>query len=274
MWTWEKTHQLLSDYLRLLRKNEITDEKLAELKANITKEMEQEFEASKIKDYSVFNRDQKFWLAEHFYQEEVDEEFRKTIDKVIANLEAINKSERKDKLEHYFKTYKTIYIENPKTPDYENMKLHTYFIPELKQISIMASPDFGAIFGDNNYTIIDWKTGKETEITDEITDQLKVYALKVFSKKWKKDLGEIVIKAHEVYLPSLNSKWWTITQEDIDYIINKISQDADFQKQFLVDQDPIKNKALPHTSFKRTTSAKKCATCTLRKVCEELKNFE
>jgi hypothetical protein len=60
MWTGEKTHQLLSDYLRLLRKNEITDEKLSELKTNITKEMEQEFEASKNKDYTVFNRDQKF----------------------------------------------------------------------------------------------------------------------------------------------------------------------------------------------------------------------
>jgi hypothetical protein len=39
MWTGEKTHHLLSDYLKLLKKGEITDEKVQELKQEIAAEM-------------------------------------------------------------------------------------------------------------------------------------------------------------------------------------------------------------------------------------------
>jgi len=65
-----------------------------------------------------------------------------------------------------------------------------------------------------------------------------------------------------------------ITKTDIDDIIAKLKEDVEYQKQFLIDGDEYKNEPLPHTSFPRTKSGKKCASCTFRKVCEELKNFE
>lgn len=77
-----------------------------------------------------------------------------------------------------------------------------------------------------------------------------------------------------MYLPSLTKVGGIIEQTDIDGIIEKIKEDVEYQRQFIVDGDIVKNEALPHTNFPRTTSEKKCASCTFRKVCEELKNFE
>jgi hypothetical protein len=48
----------------------------------------------------------------------------------------------------------------------------------------------------------------------------------------------------------------------------------EYQKQFLVDGDIVMNEPLSHDHFPRTTSAKKCASCTFRKVCGDLKNIE
>jgi hypothetical protein len=81
-------------------------------------------------------------------------------------------------------------------------------------------------------------------------------------------------EANEVYLPSMNLLGGEITQEAIDSVIEKIKNDVEFQKQFIVDQDVVLNKPLPHKSFQRTTNEKKCMSCTFRKICEEMKNFE
>jgi hypothetical protein len=51
-------------------------------------------------------------------------------------------------------------------------------------------------------------------------------------------------------------------------------EDVDFQKQFLIDGDVVRNEPIAHTSFTRTKSEKKCASCTFRKVCGELKELE
>lgn len=82
------------------------------------------------------------------------------------------------------------------------------------------------------------------------------------------------IKWYEVYLPSLKEIWGQITQKDIDDIIQRIINDVNFQKQFIVDGDVTRNVPISEKNFHRTTSAKKCESCTFRKVCEDLKNFE
>jgi hypothetical protein len=84
----------------------------------------------------------------------------------------------------------------------------------------------------------------------------------------------MAIKAYEIYFPSMNAVGGEVTQQDIEDVVQKIIQDVDYQKQFIVDQDVVQNIALPHKSFQRTTSAKKCESCTFRKVCEELKKLE
>jgi CRISPR/Cas system-associated exonuclease Cas4 (RecB family) len=130
------------------------------------------------------------------------------------------------------------------------------------------------MFGDNNYLILDWKSGKESLDSYGITDQLRVYALKMLLKQRNTQLGERHIDVYEVYLPSLHEKTGTIQQEDVDHIIAKILDDVEYQKQFIVDQDSEKNEPLSHTAFTRTTSEKKCAGCTFREVCQKLKEQE
>ena len=77
-----------------------------------------------------------------------------------------------------------------------------------------------------------------------------------------------------MYLPSLHQIGGKIDASDIDHIIQKLKDDMDYQKQFLIDGDILRNEPLSHDHFPRTNSAKKCASCTFRKVCEDLKSFE
>lgn len=270
----EKTHHLLSDYLKLLKRGEITDEKIQELKQSIAAEMGEEYEISKKRDYSLgYDRDQKFGLSEHFYGEDIDDKLEYAIKKVRGNLDAFIESERNEKVQHYFKTAKMVFVESPRIKDFESMKLKLGSIPELKNINVMASPDFGVIFDEKKYLIIDRKSGQEKNDSDGASDQLKIYALKMLLKGHK-EIDDLDIEGYEVYLPSMNQIWGKITKVDIDAIIEKLKEDVEYQKQFIVDGDEYKNEPLPHTSFPRTKSGKKCASCTFRHVCEELKATE
>lgn len=204
MWIGEKTHHLLSDYLRALKKGEITDEKIQSLKDEMTQEMTKEFELSKNRDYSTYDRDQKFGLSEHYYGENIDKRLQESIDRVMNNLDVFIASKWHEKVEHYFKSAKSTYIENPRERNFDGMKVSLSHIPALKDINVMASPDFGVVFGDDKYLIIDWKTGQEKMENDGITDQLKIYALKLLLKSHL-DIEKTDIEAYEVYLPSLHS---------------------------------------------------------------------
>lgn len=276
MWIWEKTHHLLSDYLKLMKKKSDSQENINKLKEEITAIMTNDFNISKNKDYEAwYDKNQKFWLTEHYYKiEGIDQRLQDAIDKVINNLDTFISSERHDKVWRFFEISQSVYIESPKRPDYDNMRIIIDSIPELMDVSILASPDFGAILGDDRFTIIDRKSGKENMNDDLVPDQIKVYALKMILKKWKLNINDIDIKWYEVYLPSLQVNWWQITQQDIEWIIQKIINDVNFQKQFIVDWDVTKNIPVPQKNFQRTTSAKKCQTCTFRKICEDLKKFE
>jgi hypothetical protein len=88
------------------------------------------------------------------------------------------------------------------------------------------------------------------------------------------NLGDIKVKAFEIYLPSMNSIGGDVVQKDIDDVVDKIIQDVDYQKQFIQDNDPIKNLPMSHKTFQRTTSFKKCDSCSFKKICDDLKNKE
>lgn len=275
MWMGEKTHHILSDYLKLLKQDKVEGDTVDNLKNEMREIMKNEFEISKNKDYDAwYDKVNKFGLSEHYYKLDVDDKLEEITNRVIENFDAFLNSEWLDKVKRYFTIAKQVFVENPKVPDYESMKLDARSIDWLKDVSILASPDFGVIFDDNNYLILDWKSGKERFESDWISDQLKVYVLKMLLKKGTKDISDLKIKAYEVFFPSMNMVGGDIIQEDIDGIIAKIWQDVDFQKQFIEDQDVIKNIPLSHKSFARTTSEKKCENCSFRKVCEELKSFE
>ncbi len=192
---------------------------------------------------------------------------------MIHNLDVFLESDWNQKVQHYFQTAKTVYVESPREKDFEGMKLNLHSIPELKQVNVMAAPDFGVVFSDSKYLIIDRKTGQEKMDTDGISEQLKIYVLKLLLKS-NIDIDKVDIEAYEVYLPSLHQIGGKVTKADIDHIIEKLKEDVEFQKQFLVDGDIVNNQPLSLDKFPRTKSAKKCASCTFRQVCEELKNFE
>ncbi len=269
----EKTHHLLSDYLRALKKWPLEEGAIQKFKDRVVNEMRTEFETSKTRDYTSYDRDHKFGLSEHYYGENIDDKLEDVIQKVIHNLDVFLESDRNQKAQHYFDTAKTVYVENPREKDFEGMKLNLYTIPELRAVNVMAAPDFGVVISDNKYLIIDRKTGQEKMDSDGISEQLKIYALKMLLKSNIK-IEDVDIEAYEVYLPSLHQIGGKIEKADIDHIIEKLKEDVEFQKQFLEDSDIIKNQPLTHDHFLRTNSAKKCGSCTFRKVCEDLKSIE
>ncbi|MDR0860061.1 MAG: hypothetical protein LBO09_03620 [Candidatus Peribacteria bacterium] len=145
----EKSHYLLSDYLHLLKKA-VTDgqesveaEKITELKEQLKTEMETEFNLSKTRDYSD-HRDffGKFGLSEHFYKQEIDNQLQPAIEKVLANLDRFIESTRNEKVKDYFQSAKYVYVERPRVPNFEAMKVDISKLPGLEQISVLASPDF------------------------------------------------------------------------------------------------------------------------------------
>ena len=276
MWMGEKTHILLSNYLHLLNtQGSVDEEEIMQLKSDISKLMQEEFQHSKLKDYSVFDYNNRSGLSEHFYQESVDEKLWVIIQRTIDNLDAFLVSDWYKKVKEMMDGTNIIYIEDPKTPDFESMRVDTENISGLEGLSIMASPDFWVVFWQGRYFILDWKSGKEPNDLFGVSDQLKVYALKLLLNLHKKtSLEGFDITAYEVYLPEKTSYWGEVSQWDIDDIIHKIKQDVQFQKTFLLDQDPLKNLPLPHTHFSRTSNLKKCESCSFRSVCEKLKAFE
>ncbi|MEI6672301.1 MAG: PD-(D/E)XK nuclease family protein [bacterium] len=144
--------------------------------------MRKEFEISKTRDYTSYDRDHKFGLSEHYYGENVDEKLEEVIQKVVHNLDVFLASDWNQKVQHYFATAKTVYVEKPREKDFEGMKVNLSTLPELKNLNVMAAPDFGVVYSDNKYLIIDWKTGQEKMDMDMTSDQLKIYALKTLLK--------------------------------------------------------------------------------------------
>lgn len=269
----EKTHHLLSDYLKALKKWPLEEASIQAFKDRVVNEMRKDFEISKTRDYTSYDRNQKFGLSEHYYGQNIDEKLEETIEKVLHNFDVFLESERNQKVQHYFTTAKTVFVENPREKDFDGMKLNLSSIPELKPVNVMAAPDFGVVISDNKYLIIDRKTGQEKMDTENISEQLKIYALKLLLKS-NIDIQNVDIEVYEVYLPSLHQIGGKVEKADIDHIIQKLKEDVEYQKQFLEDNDIIKNQALAPDHFPRTNSTKKCVTCTFRKVCEDLKNFE
>lgn len=273
MWMGEKTHYLISDYLNAVQSWNPVD--VDTIKLHIAQEMREEFQFSKNKDFSELKFDDFWWLSEHFYWENVDDRLEEVIEKVLNNLDQFILSEWWKKVIDFIKKKYLVYIEHPRFPDFDAMRIDLEWIATLSNVNIMASPDFWVVVWENEYLILDWKTGKDPFDSSVLTDQLKVYALKLLLKatKGKTNLMNTKISAYEVYLPSLSVYGGEVKQEDIDDIVQKIWKDVDFQKKFLVNEDPLANKPLDSTVFSRTFQKQKCEHCTFRQVCDKLEKI-
>lgn len=64
------------------------------------------------------------------------------IDKVVGNLDALLASEWGNRVIGLIRNHHGVYIEEPRVPDFEAMKVALDGLSNLKNINIMASPDF------------------------------------------------------------------------------------------------------------------------------------
>lgn len=136
----EKTHHILADYLRLLatKQGAVSLEDIIILKQNMAKIIQQEFTAAEQKDYSSYDKNQKFGFKEFCYNEELpDNPLEQAIQRVNANLDAFIASDMKTKVLQYFQNDNKYYIESNES-DFEQMKLILDHHPILEHVTIRA----------------------------------------------------------------------------------------------------------------------------------------
>ncbi len=272
MWIWEKTHNLISDYLNLVAENnELDKEKLL---SDTISTMDQEYEFSKTREYQDYDKDNKFWLSEHYYNKNIDKEYQQATEKLKKQFYNFVNSKVHEEIISYMKSPNKRYIES-KEPDFEKMKVTIDNISELQWVTIWAKPDFWVIVDNKKYIIYDWKAGKVPSYKEwEIPDQLKVYAYKLLLNLWTEKIDDIQVFVWEVYLEDMSIFGWEIKMQDIIDIQDKIIEDVELQKRFIQNWDPQKNIPKATHYFERTENKKKCQTCTFWKVCTDLKHYE
>lgn len=268
----EITHQLISQHLTNIAWDVQID--ISTIIKNKIDNIDNLFAHSKHKDYSTYNKTDRFWLSEHFYWQDIDKEFKIWKDKLKFQLENLLNHSLFDQIQHSLKYPNKWFIESNE-PDFDKMKFIPDDMPEILWVTLRAQPDFWLIKPNNEYMIFDWKTWKvpATE-SDTISDQLKVYAYKILSKIWISKFNEIKIHCNEIFLNDMKIFGWELNYSHITQIQDKIAKDITIQKNFILDSDIYKNIPIATHHFLRTNNLKKCQFCTFRKTCNELKNYE
>jgi len=279
----EKIHGLMSDYLHELKKQGspglVDPERLEHVLADFSQKLDTEYEKSKKKHYDKYDKYDKFGFAEHFYGEDIDEDYKKAKQRIKDAFYGFLESDLHTKISKEFQEAQAVFVES-KEPDFEKMKMTIDRIPELTGIQLWAQPDLGLIIpagenGKKRYIIYDRKSGRERDEEDGfVSDQLKVYAYKMLLKLGMENFDNVEIYCYEVFLKSMKVLGGKIEREDIYHIEQKITIDVINQKKLLQHQNPIKNIPLPSSSFFKTTNINKCKSCRFRKVCEELTHYE
>jgi len=272
---WEKIHDLMSDYLNLVKDWNDSLEKINEIKQNLIEQMDQEYKISKDREYLNYDYNIKFGLTEHYYGNNIDELYQTGKNKLLESFDEFINSDLNNKIKKLFADKNNTFFIEPKEKDFDSMKIQIDNIPELMWIDVYAQPDFGTITANKEYLIYDRKSGKTPNKSPEhISDQLKVYAYKILQKIWIQHIDKFNVKWFEIYLKTLEEFWWEIKKEDLQQIEQKIISDTKIQKELLIEKDIEKNQPLPSENFPRTTDLQKCSNCTFYKVCEGLKKFE
>lgn len=275
MWLGECLHDLMSDYLHLIKEKSDTVENIESIKQSLILKMDRDFQISKNRDYTKYNSDVKFWLTEHYYKENIDWLYSQWKKAMIESFDKFCESELKSEIVQYFQDPENIIFIEPKEKNFESMKIEIDNIPDLMWINVYAQPDFGIITKDKKYIIYDRKSGKIPEKpSDSISDQLKVYAYKILQKVGLENLDSIDIQAYEVFLKWIVKFGWKITKQDLLDIEQKIIDDVNIQKWFILNKNVEANIPMESANFARTNDPYKCKDCTFYKVCEELKKYE
>jgi len=280
MWFGQVWHGMMSDYLHLLQKWKVSDEDIQNIKQSTLKEMETIYEQAKLKDIYTYDKDNKFWFSEHFYRENIDEEFATGKLKILKYFDLFLKSNIHQDIAGYFVPENKVFVES-KLPDFGQMQYTIEDIPELKWITLWAQPDLWIIVTSTSpnqktkYIIYDRKTGRVPEKdNNEISAQLRVYAYKMLLKIWIDKFDSVEIFCYEVFIKDMTTFGGQVKRNDIYEIQQQIVLDVSYQKKFLQNQDPDKNIPLDTDCFPKTQHIAKCKSCRFRQVCQKLTDYE
>jgi hypothetical protein len=248
MWIGQKTHKAIREFLEREK-----DEK--EIKFSIQEEMENEFKKSESNDYSKQKDYKDFGLIEHYRGEDISgKDLLVCIQKVTDNFDAFLTSKYRKLITDAIKTNRKFEIDRQ---DFDNTNGIFKIIPG---ITVFVKPDVFFEMTKNKYCFLDWKTGNPNNSEDEISLQLKTYALDFTI------FPELVhIEAYNIYLPSLKEQGGLLNNQHIKEAISTISADVRRMQQYLVDIE--NNIPLPEENFRMTQSENKCRVCTYRELC-------
>lgn len=261
MWMGSKIHQLFSDYLHLYADSTYSKENLDKVLENIIKETKHELNLSTNKNYTTYDKYQKFWLSEHYFGETVDLDVG--IKRIKDQFDNFIQSDLHKEIIHHFQT-STCFVET-REPNFEQMKFELSHIDDLKGVTIFAQPDFGVKINDHSFIIYDWKSGRVPDKdSNKISDQLQVYAYKIrFKLNYPKEFN---IEVKEVFMDQMKIFGGVVQESDLKNIEKMMIKQINEQKKFL--KDIPNNIPKDISEFKKTTSKAKCKTCRFRRICK------
>lgn len=240
----DKIHELIKDIIK--NEWEAEDKKIeAYIRNKLNKGVKESIEKFKTGEWDEYPRGE--MLQEYYYGEK---------------LESEKVNEIKEKVEYCVKgfveskTYKEIRSSAKRIVEVDEGNFDYIIVHGVKVYALL---DLLYIDQDDNYVIVDWKTGKISEYDAE---QLMVYVLYVM-EKYKVPIEKIECRVE--YLLLNENAEYKFTNEDIDIIKERIEMDLKAIDAMIIDKE--KNIPKPKDEFIKCDSIKKCSRCKYRKMC-------
>lgn len=240
----DKIHELIRD---IVRNNWESDENKIDvyIRNKLNKVVRESIEKYKTGEWDDYPRGE--MLQEYYYGEKLES------DKIYEIKEKV-KCCAKGFMESI--TYEEIKSSAKKILEVDEGKFDYIMVHGVKVYALL---DLLYIDKDDNYVIVDWKTGKISEYDAE---QLMVYVLYVMNKY---NIPIEKIKCRVEYLLLNEYVEYKFTNEDIDIIEEKIKLDINVIDAMVVDSE--NNIPKPKEDFIRCDSIRKCNKCKYRKIC-------
>lgn len=155
------------------------------------------------------------------------------------------------------RSFQEIISENIKLKEMEDLQ---HFI--FNGIKVYVKLD--SLFQTNNkWVIVDWKTSSKPSIDDE--EQMLFYTYYVSKIQ---GVEPKQIEARLEYILQNDSKAYTFSKNDFEFVEAKLKNDLKIMKSYLTDEE--KNISKQEEIFKQNKSRIKCSRCNYREVCFEL----
>lgn len=187
-------------------------------------------------------------LQEYYYESKLEEE---------DILEIKNRIKTCTKSFLNSRTFKELLdLDSKNIVEVDEEKFESILVHDVK---VYALIDALYIDKKGHYVIVDWKTGKKSDMDRE---QILVYALYVMQKY---DITIDKIKGRVEYLLSEESDEFTFNYEDLNHVLHRIDSDLKVIDAFLLDKE--NNEPKEKEFFTKCDNMKKCGRCKFKKLC-------